>query len=125
MNEKNIKEIKEEARKHAVKQTKKIKQLQEELKTHGAYKQLVTTILKSKNDPVKIMEGLKFTVKKIKEKNWPMVGRVGGSSGDLEARGGCTKCHINLVGNNLRPREMAFPCGVPGCPYEKKGVSLN
>ena len=57
MNEKNIKEIKEEARKHAVKQTKKIKQLQEELKTHGAYKQLVTTILKSKNDPVKIMEG--------------------------------------------------------------------
>ncbi len=45
MNEKNIKEITEEARKHAVKQTKKIKQLQDELLTHGAYIKLVTTIL--------------------------------------------------------------------------------
>ena len=121
----DIKKVKKEARTHVAEQTKKIKQLEDRLKAHNAYKQLVTTVLKTKKDPVKIIEGLKFAVKKIKEKNWSMVDLVGGSSGDLEARGECPKCQINLVGNNPRPREMTFPCGITGCPYEKKVVNLK
>ena len=63
-------------------------------------------------------------VKNIKSKNWPIVDRVGGSSGDLEARGSCPVCQINLVGKDERPRDMTFPCGVAGCPYEKKEAAV-
>ena len=115
-----IKKVRDDARAHGVKQSKKIKELEDQLKEHSAYKQLIITATKTHNDPHKIVEGLKFTAENIKARNWPMVDRVGGSSGDIEARGACPICRINLVGKDLRPRELTLPCGVAGCPYEKK-----
>ena len=119
-----IKQVKDEARASVAEQSQKIRKLEDQLKEHSAYKQLILTVSKSNNDPQKIVEGLKFTAKNIKAKNWPMVDRVGGSSGDLEARGACPVCHINLVGKDRRPRDITFPCGVTGCPYETKEVAL-
>ena len=119
-----IKKVKDAARAHVATQSQKIRELEDQLKEHSAYKQLITTALKANNDPQKIVEGLKFTVKNIKSKNWPIVDRVGGSSGDLEARGACPVCQINLVGKDERPRDMTFPCGVAGCPYEKKEAAV-
>ena len=115
-----IKKVRDDARAHGAKQSKKIKELENQLKEHGAYKQLIIAATKTHNDPQTIVEGLKLTAENIKAKNWPMVDRVGGSSGDIEARGACPVCRINLVGKDLRPRELTFPCGVAGCPYEKK-----
>ena len=115
-----IKKVRDDARAHGAKQSKKIRELEDQLKEHGAYKQLIIAATKTHNDPQTIVEGLKLTAENIKAKNWPMVDRVGGSSGDIEARGACPVCRINLVGKDLRPRELTFPCGVMGCPYEKK-----
>ena len=120
-----IKKVRDDARAHGVKQSKKIKELEDQLKEHGAYKQLIIAATKTHNDPQTIVEGLKLTAENIKAKNWPMVDRVGGSSGDIEARGACPICRINLVGKDLRPRELTFPCGVAGCPYEKKEATYK
>ena len=110
-----------QSKKSNKKQSKKIRELEDQLKEHGAYKQLIIAATKTHNDPQTIVEGLKLTAENIKAKNWPMVDRVGGSSGDIEARGACPVCRINLVGKDLRPREITFPCGVAGWPYEKRG----
>jgi len=118
-----IKKLKRDAKVHVAQQSQKIKEIENQLKTQSAYKQLIVTAITANNDPKKIVEGLKFTAKNIKIKNWPMVDRVGGSSGDIEARGECPVCHINLVGKDLRPRDMTFPCGVTGCPYERKALT--
>ena len=119
-----IKKVRDDARAHGVKQSKKIKELEDQLKEHSAYKQLIITATKTHNDPHKIVEGLKLTAENIKARNWPMVDRVGGSSGDIEARGACPICRINLVGKDLRPREITFPCGVAGCPYERERKNI-
>ena len=119
-----IKKVRDDARAHGAKQSKKIRELEDQLKEHGAYKQLIIAATKTHNDPQTIVEGLKLTAENIKAKNWPMVDRVGGSSGDIEARGACPVCRINLVGKDLRPRELTFPCGVAGCPYERERKNI-
>jgi len=114
-----IKDIKAKAKVHLVKQTKELKNLENKVKDHLAYKQLILSAVKSNYKPENIVNGLKVVAGHIKAKNWSMVDRIGGPSGDLEARGACPICHINLTGKDLRPREITFPCGVAGCPFEK------
>jgi|GEM_PF-2734241 len=114
-----IKDMKAKAKVYLAGQTKKLKDLENKVKDHLAYKQLILSALKSNYKPENIVEGLKIVAGHIKAKNWSMVDRIGGPSGDLEARGACPICHINLTGKNLRPREITFPCGVAGCPFEK------
>ena len=98
---------------------KELKNLEDKVKDHLAYKQLILSAVKSNYKPENIVNGLKVVAGHIKAKNWSMVDRIGGPSGDLEARGACPICHINLTGKDLRPREITFPCGVAGCPFEK------
>ena len=61
-----------------------------------------------------------FAAKLIDKKDWHMVEKVGGTSGDLMARGVCPKCDINLVGKEPRPRDFTLPCLIKGCTFNKK-----
>ena len=115
-----IKDMKAKAKVHLIEQTNKLKKLENKVKDHLAYKQLILSAVKSNYTPDNIVSGLKVVAEHIKAKNWSMVDRIGGPSGDLEARGACPICHINLAGKDLRPREITFPCGVAGCPFEKR-----
>ena len=99
---------------------KEIKDLKNEAKPYIAYKKLILTAAKSEYDPKDVVDSLKFVSMHIKKKNWEMVDRVGGSSGDIMARGACPKCTINLVGKDLRPREFTLPCLIEGCPFNKQ-----
>ena len=99
---------------------KKIKELKDEAKPFIAYKKLILNASKSEYDPGDVVDSLKFVSMYIKKKNWGMVDRVGGTSGDLMARGACSKCKINLVGKDLRPREFTLPCLIEGCPFNKQ-----
>ena len=99
---------------------KEIKELKDEAKPFIAYKKLILTAAKSEYDPKDVIASLKFVSMHIKKKNWEMVDRVGGTSGDLMARGACPKCKINLVGKDLRPREFTLPCLIEGCPFNKQ-----
>ena len=99
---------------------KEIKELKDEAKPFIAYKKLILNASKSEYDPKDVVDSLKFVSMHIKKKNWEMVDRVGGSSGDLMARGGCPKCTINLVGKDLRPREFTLPCLIEGCPFNEQ-----
>ena len=99
---------------------KEIKDLKNEAKPYIAYKKLILTASKSEYDPKHVIDSLKFVAMHIKKKNWEMVDRVGGTSGDLMARGACPKCKINLVGKDLRPREFTLPCLIKGCPFDKQ-----
>ena len=99
---------------------KEIKDLKNEAKPYIAYKKLILTAAKSEYDPKDVIDSLKFVSMHIKKKNWEMVDRVGGTSGDLMARGACPKCKINLVGKNLQPREFTLPCLIEGCPFNKQ-----
>jgi hypothetical protein len=36
------------------------------------------------------------------------------------ARGACPKCEINLVGEDLKPREFTLPCLIKDCPFNKE-----
>ena len=114
-----IKDMKAKAKVYLIEQTNKLKVLEDKVKDHLAYKQLILSAVKSNYKPENIVNGLKVVAGHIKAKNWSMVDRIGGPSGDLEARGACPICHINLTGKDLRPREITFPCGVAGCPFEK------
>ena len=114
-----IKDMKAKAKVYSIEQTNKLKVLEDKVKDHLAYKQLILSAVKSNYKPDNIVSGLKVVAGHIKAKNWSMVDRIGGPSGDLEARGACPICHINLTGKDLRPREITFPCGVTGCPFEK------
>jgi len=107
---------------------KEIRDLKKEAKPYMAYKKLILTASKSEYDPKDVVDSLKFVSMHIKKKNWEMVDRVGGASGDLMARGACSKCKINLVGKDLRPREFTLPCLIEGCPFNEqitnpKGIS--
>ena len=99
---------------------KEIKDMKDEAKTYLSYKQLILTAIKSKDKPNNVIDSLKFVAKHIKAKNWKMVNRVGGVSGDLMARGTCPKCNINLVGEELRPRAFTLPCKLINCPFGDK-----
>jgi hypothetical protein len=99
---------------------KEIKILKTEAKPYLAYKKLILTAAKSEHEPKEVVKGLKFAAKQIKKKNWALVDKVGGTSGDLMARGACPKCEINLVGEDLKPREFTMPCLIKDCPFNKE-----
>ena len=94
-----------------------IKQLKEEAEIFYYYKQLILTAAKSQYEPKDVVEGLKFAAKLIVKKDWHMVKKIGGASGDLMARGACPKCDINLVGENPKPRGFTLPCLIKGCTF--------
>jgi len=102
---------------------KKKKDLKKEAKPYLAYKKLILVAAKSEYTPEDVIDALKFVSMHIKKKNWEMVDRVGGTSGDLMARGACPKCTINLVGKGLRPREFTLPCLIEGCPFTKQTIN--
>jgi DNA repair exonuclease SbcCD ATPase subunit len=93
--------------------------LKEEAKPFIAYKELILTASKAEYDPKDIIDSIKFVAMHIKKKNWEMVNRVGGTSGDLMARGACPKCKINLVGKDLQPRDFTLPCLIEGCTFNR------
>ena len=97
-----------------------IKQLKDEAKVFNAYKKLILTATKSEYDSKDVVKGLKFAAKLIKEKKWALLEKVGGTSGDLMARGECSKCGINLVGEDPAPRNFTLPCLIQGCIYNIK-----
>ena len=97
-----------------------IKQLKDEAKVSNAYKKLILTAVRSEYDSKNVVEGLKFAAKLIKEKKWALLEKVGGTSGDLMARGECSKCGINLVGKDPKPRNFTLPCLIQGCIYNIK-----
>ena len=94
-----------------------IKQLKDEARVANAYKKLILTAVRSEYDPKNVVEGLGFAAKLIKEKKWALLEKVGGTSGDLMARGECSKCGINLVGKDPKPRDFTLPCLIQGCIY--------
>ena len=102
-----------------------IKELKDEAKPFMAYKRLILTAAKSEYDPKDIINSIKFVAMHIKKKNWEMVDRVGGTSGDLMARGACPKCKINLVGKELRPRDFTLPCLIEGCTFNKSTTNTG
>ena len=104
---------------------KEIKILKTEAKPYLAYRRLILTAAKSEHEPKEVVEGLKFAAKQIKKKNWALVDRVGGTSGDLMARGACPKCEINLVGKDLKPREFTMPCAIKDCPFNEKEIEYE
>ena len=104
---------------------KELKELKDEAKPFIAYKKLILNASKSEYDPKDVVDSLKFVSMHIKKKNWEMVDRVGGTSGDLMARGACSKCKINLVGKDLRPREFTLPCLIEGCPFNEQTTNLE
>ena len=97
-----------------------IKQLKDEARVANAYKKLILTAVRSEYDSKNVVEGLGFAAKLIKEKKWALLEKVGGTSGDLMARGECSKCGINLVGKNPAPRNFTLPCLIQGCIYNIK-----
>ena len=97
-----------------------IKQLKDEARVANAYKKLILTAVRSEYDPKNVVEGLRFAAKLIKEKKWALLEKVGGTSGDLMARGECSKCGINLVGKDPKPRNFTLPCLIQGCIYNIK-----
>ena len=104
-----------------------IKQLKNEARVANAYKKLILTAVRSEYDPKNVVEGLRFAAKLIKEKKWALLEKVGGTSGDLMARGECSKCGINLVGKDPKPRDFTLPCLIQGCIYnietkEREGI---
>ena len=113
-----IKTMKKDSKDHTATTIKKLNEFEEQIKGHLAYRQLIITSARSNHPPETTMEGLKFAAKKIKEKDWSMADRVGGTSGDLESRGACPVCDMNIMEETKRPRETTFPCHVKGCPYE-------
>jgi len=125
MTKKTLKEIQDEIKKMkrdskdiTAETIKKLNELEEQIKGHLAYRQLIITSARSNQPSETVVNGLKFAAEQIKEKNWSMVARVGGTSGDLQSRGACPVCDVNIMAITQRPRESAFPCHVKGCPYE-------
>jgi len=100
-----------------------IKKIKKESKIYKTYKKLVLNCAKSKNDPADIVEGLRFATKNIKAKRWNIVDRMAIPSGNLNVRGVCPTCGINLFGKNIQPLESSLPCGVEGCLFERQNNS--
>ena len=121
----NEDELKKELKDNEDKLKKEIKELKDEAKPFIAYKKLILAAAKSEYDPKDIIDSIKFVAMHIKKKNWEMVNRVGGSSGDLMARGACPKCEINLVGKDLQPRDFTLPCLIEGCTFNKSKTNTG
>ena len=121
----NEDELKKELKDNEDKLKKEIKELKDEAKPFIAYKKLILTASKAEYDPKDIIDSIKFVAMHIKKKNWEMVNRVGGSSGDLMARGACPKCEINLVGKDLQPRKFTLPCLIEGCTFNKSKTNTG
>ena len=113
-----IKTIKKDSKDYTAITIKKLNELEEQIKGHLAYRQLIITSARSNQPAETVVNSLKFAAEQIKEKNWSMVARVGGTSGDLQSRGACPVCDVNIMEATQRPRESAFPCYVKECPYE-------
>ena len=113
-----IKTMKKDSKDHTATTIQKLNELEEQIKGHLAYRQLIITSARSNQPSETVVNGLKFAAEKIKTKEWSMVDRVGGTSGDLESRGACPVCDMNIMEETKRPRESVFPCHVKGCPYE-------
>ena len=113
-----IKTIKKASKDYTAITIKKLNDLEEQIKGHLAYRQLIITSARSNQPAETVINGLKFAAEKIKEKDWSMADKVGGTSGDLESRGACPVCDMNIMEETKRPRESTFPCHVKGCPYE-------
>ena len=99
--------------------------LKKEAKPFIAYKELILTASKAEYNPKDIIDSIKFVAMHIKKKNWEMVNRVGGTSGDLMARGACPKCKINLVGKDLQPRDFTLPCLIEGCTFNRSKTNTG
>ena len=113
-----IKTIKKDSKDYTAITIKKLNELEEQIKGHLAYRQLIITSARSNQPAETVINGLKFAAEKIKEKDWSMADKVGGTSGDLESRGACPVCDMNIMEETTRPRESTIPCHVKGCPYE-------
>ncbi len=121
----NEDELKKELKDNEDKLKKEIKELKDEAKPFIAYEKLILTASKAEYDPKNIIDSIKFVAMHIKKKNWEMVNRVGGTSGDLMARGACPKCKINLVGKDLQPRDFTLPCLIEGCTFNKSKTNTE
>ena len=121
----NEDELKKELKDNEDKLKKEIKELKDEAKPFIAYKELILTASKAEYDPKDIIDSIKFVAMHIKKKNWEMVNRVGGTSGDLMARGACPKCKINLVGKDLQPRDFTLPCLIEGCTFNRSKTNTG
>ena len=77
---------------------KENKKLKEKLKENEFCKNLIFNCANSKSEPLSIINGLKFAAQQIKKKNLDLARRLASTSGNLDARGICPKCQINLFG---------------------------
>jgi len=117
------------ARKKKIKELEKIKKenkyLQEAVKSLSLYKQLTDKCMESIEAPKNIIKHLKFTMKNIRLKNKNLLERIIGTSGNLNVKGICPVCDINLFGPKsptfkLRPKESSLSCAIKNCPIPKK-----
>ena len=117
------------ARKKKIKELEKIKKenkyLQEAVKSLSLYKQLTDKCMESIEAPKNIIKHLKFTTKNIRLKNKNLLDRIIGTSGNLNVKGICPVCDINLFGPKsptfkLRPKESSLSCAIKNCPIPEK-----
>jgi len=117
------------ARKKKIKELEKIKKenkyLQEAVKSLSLYKQLTDKCMESIEAPKNIIKYLKFTMKNIRLKNKNLLERIIGTSGNLNVKGICPVCDINLFGPKsptfkLRPKESSLSCAIKNCPIPEK-----
>jgi hypothetical protein len=117
------------ARKKKIKELEKIKKenkyLQEAVKSLSLYKQLTDKCMESIEAPKNIIKHLKFTMKNIRLKNKKLLERIIGTSGNLNVKGICPVCDINLFEPKsptfkLRPKESSLSCAIKNCPIPEK-----
>jgi len=117
------------ARKKKIKELEKIKKenkyLQEAVKSLSLYKQLTDKCMESIEAPKNIIKHLKFTMKNIRLKNKNLLERIIGTSGNLNVKGICPVCDINLFEPKsptfkLRPKESSLSCAIKNCPIPEK-----
>ncbi len=75
--------------------------------------------------PKNIIKHLKFTMKNIRLKNKNLLERIIGTSGNLNVKGICPVCDINLFEPKsptfkLRPKESSLSCAIKNCPIPEK-----
>ena len=121
---KKIKEL-EKIKKELEKIKKENKYLQEAVKSLSLYKQLTDKCMESIEAPKNIIKHLKFTMKNIRLKNKNLLERIIGTSGNLNVKGICPVCDINLFGPKsptfkLRPKESSLSCAIKNCPIPEK-----
>ena len=114
---KEVKKIKQTSKKKEDVLKEKLKKLQDRVKVSTSYKKLIVASAKSTHDPQMVVDSLRFVTNTIQSKNWKLVDRTVGISGDLMTRGICPVCDINLVGKEPKPRDWTLPCHVKKCPF--------